>query len=231
MRVLVAGDTHGDFRHVVSNAIDAEVVVFLGDQTPKRDLMVELGVVVDKSWFVLGNHDSDCAEYLHNHKSMIHRCLHCSVEQFGGLRVAGLSGIFVRRFLGLSNVDQLEDLYSIKPFYHNRQDWLRCRNPGIEYHTGIFPEDIERMIDLQADVLICHEAPECHRYGFQMLGDLARVMGVRLLIHGHHHERYEAVIEGGIKVVGLGTPGQIDPVTGQDEGLDWLHHIYPWQGV
>lgn len=231
MRVLVAGDTHGYFQHVVSHAQEAEAVVFVGDQTPKRDLRTELGVVADKSWFVLGNHDSDRLEYLQNHESMQDRCLHCTVAQFGGLKVAGLSGIFVRRFLGLSNVDQLEDLYSIKPFYHNRQDWLRCKRMGHEYRTAIFPEDIERMIDLQADVLVCHEAPECHRYGFQMLGDLARVMGVKLLIHGHHHERYEAVIEDGIKVVGLGTPGRIDPVTGQDEGLEWLHHLYPWQGV
>lgn len=231
MRVLLAGDTHGAFQHVLSRAHDADAVIFMGDQTPMRDLKTELGAVADKTWFVLGNHDSDHVEFLRNHKSMLHRCLHCTVEEFGGLRVAGLNGIFVRRFLGLSNVDPLEELYSLKPFFHSRQDWSRCRRLGYEYLTAIFPEDIERMIELQADVLVCHEAPECHRYGFMMLGDLARIMGVKLLIHGHHHERYEAVIEGGIKVVGLGTPGQIDPVTGLDEGLDWLHHIYPWQGM
>ncbi|WP_052813058.1 metallophosphoesterase family protein [Desulfonatronum thioautotrophicum] len=229
MRVLLAGDTHGEFQHVLSCSHEADAIIFLGDQTPKRDFKSELGAVADKSWFVLGNHDSDHLEFLQNHKSMLHRCLHCTVEEFGGIRVAGLNGIFMRRFLGLSNVDLLKDLYSLKPFYHSRRDCLWYRSLGYEYLTAIFPEDIEHMIELQADVLVCHEAPECHRHGFMMLGDLARTMGVKLLIHGHHHERYEDVIEEGIKVVGLGPPGEFDPITEQDEGLDWLHHLYPWQ--
>jgi predicted phosphodiesterase len=229
MRVLLAGDTHGEFQDVITRAQESDAVIFLGDQTPARDFKSELGAVADKSWFVLGNHDSDHVEYLQNHESMKHRCLHCTVEEFGGLKVAGLNGIFVKRFLGLSNVDQLEDMYALKPYFHTRQDWLRCRLLGHEYLTAIFPEDIERMIEVHADVLVCHEAPECHRYGFMMLGDLARIMGVKLLVHAHHHERYETVIEEGIKVVGLGTPGKVDIVTGQDEGLDWLHHLFPWQ--
>jgi len=229
MRVLVAGDTHEDQSKVLLHQDNVDAFVFLGDQTPKNDFKSLLGKAAQKTWFVLGNHDSDKQEFLDRHHTMMHQCLHCRVVEMGGLKVAGLNGVFARRFLGLSNVDRLEDLYSVKAFYHTRDDWKRCNQPCIECHTSIFPEDIERMKDIQADVLVCHEAPECHCDGFQILGDLARIMGVKLLIHGHHHERYEAEIEGGIKVLGLGVPGTIDSVTGQDQGVELLHHAYPWQ--
>jgi predicted phosphodiesterase len=67
----------------------------------------------------------------------------------------------------------------------------------------------------QVDVLATHEAPESHALGFQFLGDLARAMGVKLIIHGHHHERYSATIAGGIRVEGIG-------MARTAEGFFWL---------
>jgi predicted phosphodiesterase len=57
---------------------------------------------------------------------------------------------------------------------------------------------------LEADILVTHKAPSAHRYGFVEIDELAELMGVQLIIHGHHHEQYAATTESGIKVVGLG---------------------------
>lgn len=84
-----------------------------------------------------------------------------------------------------------------------------------------FPEDLARLSEMRAHVLVTLEAPESHRHGFRVIGDLARAMGARLLVHGHHHERYETAIEGGIRVVGLGMSGQLDR-EGEDCGMVWL---------
>lgn len=75
--------------------------------------------------------------------------------------------------------------------------------PLIHWST-IFPEDIEALQGQRADILVTHEAPESHPYGFAVIGDLARSMGVEHLIHGHHHEEnYTAQIKGGISVWGV----------------------------
>ncbi len=62
--------------------------------------------------------------------------------------------------------------------------------------------------DLRADVLVCHEAPSCHRYGFGALDDLAAAMRVSLVVHGHHHTDHDGAIAGGkIRVMGVGLAG------------------------
>lgn len=69
-------------------------------------------------------------------------------------------------------------------------DW-RFRNgqkPKSAYHGYIYPDDVDRLAQQQADVLVLHEAPSCHPYGFAVLDDLARRMGVKRVFHGHHHD-------------------------------------------
>jgi len=51
---------------------------------------------------------------------------------------------------------------------------------------------------------VLHEAPDCHKHGVAALSELGELLGVRLIVHGHHHEQYTAVLENGIAVVGLG---------------------------
>ncbi|MHC1710568.1 MAG: hypothetical protein AB9872_00190 [Solidesulfovibrio sp.] len=77
--------------------------------------------------------------------------------------------------------------------------------PALHW-SSIFPEDFELIRGLApVNILVCHEAPESHKYGFQIIGDLARQVGALLVVHGHHHTGSgEAKIEGGIQVIGLG---------------------------
>lgn len=40
----------------------------------------------------------------------------------------------------------------------------------------------------KADILVCHEAPSCHPYGYSEIDELAQAMGVKMVVHGHHHD-------------------------------------------
>ncbi len=46
-----------------------------------------------RTWFILGNHDSDTPEFLLNHFGMWDRHLHGRVIEAEGIRI-GISGVF-----------------------------------------------------------------------------------------------------------------------------------------
>ena len=73
--------------------------------------------------------------------------------------------------------------------------------------TSIFPETYDALGNLEADLLLTHEAPSCHPNGFAELDLLAQTMGVRWLAHGHHHEdqAYPGTSEAlGFQPIGVG---------------------------
>jgi len=218
--ILFAGDCHGDFVPLIEEAGEASAVVLLGDQEPLNDLAVELGPgVAPKTWWIYGNHDSDYLDHFENHKSMADRNLHCRLVEIEGVRIAGLGGVFRSKKFEVDQTLRLAEVDLDCP-QDTREAWIKLRRGGRAYpsdFTSIFPDDIKAMLALkgQVDVLATHEAPESHALGFQLLGDLARAMGVKMLIHGHHHERYSATIAGGIRVEGLG-------MARTPEGFFWL---------
>ena len=79
--------------------------------------------------------------------------------------------------------------------------------------TTIFPDVYDRLSLLQADVLVTHEAPSCHPYGFAAIDDLAQALGVKATFHGHHHDSldYQASWQRlGFKAYGVGFCGITD---------------------
>ncbi len=72
------------------------------------------------------------------------------------------------------------------------------------HRDTIFPEDFERLAAVECDVLVTHEAPSSHPHGFAVIDALAATCGARLIVHGHHHTSYKAVLSNGIRVRGLG---------------------------
>jgi predicted phosphodiesterase len=98
--ILMFGDTHGDFRHVLP-AVEAEkpkAIIFLGDLQAQRPLEQELASVLDKTevWWIPGNHDTDSRKDYDNlfTSQLADRNLHGRVVEIDGYRVAGLGGIF-----------------------------------------------------------------------------------------------------------------------------------------
>ena len=205
-RILFCGDCHGEFSHIIPAGREADAIILVGDQTPSCPLPEVLGSLWPKTYFILGNHDTELAGFLIAHRgdAWSHN-LHGRIEDVCGLRLAGLGGIFRGR---VWHPEEGE------PRYRSRQELLEATPPNrrflgdipVLHWSSIFPADFELLRWLSpVDILITHEAPQTHRHGFQEIGDLALKVGARWLIHGHHHEgSADAEIEGEIHVVGLG---------------------------
>lgn len=58
----------------------------------------------------------------------------------------------------------------------------------LKHRSSIFPADYNALADQTADILVTHEAPSCHPFGFATIDLLAQSMGVKTLFHGHHHK-------------------------------------------
>jgi predicted phosphodiesterase len=220
--ILFAGDCHGDFVPLIEEAGEASAVVLLGDQEPMNDLARELGPgLAPRTLWIYGNHDSDYLCYFENHAPMAHHNLHCRVVETEGVRIAGLGGVFRAKKFEIDQTTRLHEV-DLDCLQDTREAWITLRRGGRPYpadYTSIFPDDIKSLLALagQVDVLVTHEAPESHALGYQLIGDLARAMGVKMIIHGHHHERYSATITDGIRVEGLG-------LARTNEGFFWLDH-------
>jgi predicted phosphodiesterase len=210
--LLFAGDPHGDFRPVLlacSGYAEPGTVVIVGDLELTQPLLETLRPAVAAGWeilWILGNHDTDSVgQYL-----FLASKTQGYPEGFignrvvrvpGGPRVAGLSGVFKGKIWRPPE----------EPLYCTRDGWLRKHRErflgGLPLHMRdtIWPEDVELLARQRADVLVCHEGPSSvHRgMGFSAIDDLAAKMGVRMIVHGHHHHSAESVLPNGVRVRSL----------------------------
>ncbi|PWG63286.1 metallophosphoesterase [Spiribacter halobius] len=195
-RIYIAGDPHGRFDPLNAAAADRPAaMLMLGD----FDLDTALEVAVADArrkcdlWWIHGNHDVDRPAYYRNlfESSLRERCFSARVIEIGGVRFAGLGGVFQARIWHPHNDGG-------RPRYLTRAEYLAAVPPHERWLGGlprkaraaIFWEDYEALWQQQADVLVTHEAPACHPYGFAVLDDLAEAMGAHTIIHGHHHVTY-----------------------------------------
>lgn len=208
MKLLFYGDPHGEWRplqQAVSQHIP-DAVVLLGDMDLVRPLEQEVAGFAGKVWWIHGNHDCHSLARVGWYDSLFGsalagHALHGRVTELGGLRVAGLGGHFQQSIW--------HPAHNIR--FSHREHWLAANPASARWRSGlpikaraaIWWEDYERLFGQQADILVLHEAPSCHRYGFAVLDELAEAMGVRWIVHGHHHEDYDGVL-GDICVRGVG---------------------------
>src|SRR5690606_16684136 len=79
------------------------------------------------------------------------------------------------------------------------------KGKALTHLSSIFYETWLDLTGLQADILVCHEAPTCHPHGFAAIDALAREMAVKQVFHGHHHENHVyGRQEGGYEAFGVG---------------------------
>lgn len=188
---LICGDPHGSLEHIV-DAADREkptAVILLGD----LELRAPLDVVFEKVsshtevWWIPGNHDTEderAYDFLFESKLSSNN-LHGRVVDIGGVRFAGLGGVF--RSKVWSGTD---------PKYRSPEEYMSKCGKGnhwrgglpLRHRSSIFPSDVGRLIGQRADVLVTHEAPGEHQYGSEVLSELSLALGVRAAFHGHHHE-------------------------------------------
>lgn len=219
--ILFFGDVHGHFRHVIA-AVEREkpdAIVLLGDIEAQVPLEIELAPVIGKTairW-IHGNHDTDNDLVFRNlfESKLATAHLDGRVVEIAGVRVAGLGGIFRGKIW----------MPPGPPAFDNYADWVKANKPrhgevDVRYETQarthqstIFWDAYSRLWDQKADVLVTHEAPSVHPYGFKAIDELAEAMGVQATFHGHHHDSLDYRREWermGFKAYGVGFCGITD---------------------
>ena len=195
--VLYCGDPHGQFKHIIEVAArtKASAIVLLGDQEPARPLHEELASLLDRIWWIPGNHDADSDELFERvwGGRLADRNVHGRVVVLpDGTRLAGLGGVF-REAVWHPNG-------GVQPAFRNREEHARATAPQGRWQGGahrrhwgtIYPDELDKLADMRADVLVTHEAPGYHPHGFSILDTLAQSLGVKLSVHGHHHDRLDS---------------------------------------
>ena len=197
---LYCGDPHGQFRHIIEAAgqTKASAVVMLGDMEPQQSLHLELAPLIARAtplFFIHGNHDADSDALWERvwGSELAHCNVHGRVVELpNGQRLAGLGGVFRESVWYPSASAAREGA----PAYRTMQEHakstprhVRWKGGPLRKHWGtIYPEDVDKLADMRADVLITHEAPGYHPNGFQLLDTLAQSIGAKVTVNGHHHD-------------------------------------------
>ncbi len=214
MSPWMVGDPHGNFQPLLNASAvhQPSAVILMGDCDLTTSLEHVLGELAERTWWIPGNHDGDSKQYYVNlfNSTLAERNLNGRVVEIEGVKIAGLGGVFRGQIWHPDSGVR----------YHAREDYLsqlrqrdRWRDGGmpLRRRVSIWPEDVERLRGQQADVLITHEAPSCHHHGFSVIDDIAEAMGVRLIVHGHHHKAYDATVcDGRVRVLGTALAGVRD---------------------
>ncbi|MYN26970.1 metallophosphoesterase family protein [Duganella levis] len=190
--IWFAGDCHGEFAHIL-NATDhrtPDAIIFLGDldcrgplQSELRDLQANIEVA-----YIPGNHDSDSESNWDNLTNSGFINLHSSVATIRGVRIAGLGGVFRKPWNPRADV-AVDPLLSGSAYAKTlgKGNLFRGGLP-LRHLTTIFPADVFYLSQQSADVLVTHEAPGLHEFGFEVITHLAQCLGVQRAFHGHLHE-------------------------------------------
>jgi predicted phosphodiesterase len=213
--ILFCGDPHGRFDHILRAAelLDPTAIVLLGDIEPIQPLHLELAAIdPNKLWFIHGNHDTDSDQNWHHlwGSTLAERNLHGRVVELpNGLKLAGLGGVFRESVWYPGQSEARFESRSSHTRSTPRQDrW----QGGVhrKHWSSIYPDEVNRLADQHADILVTHEAPGYHPHGFEILDDLARCMGVKVSVHGHQHDRLDSShcwVQQGFRSFGVGLCG------------------------
>jgi hypothetical protein len=217
--ILFGGDPHRNFSPILRacGALPPGTLILVGDCDCPAPLDRVFAPAIERGWdvrWILGNHDTE-TEAAFDNLTRWPGDLGFSVMTTDGIRIAGLPGVFKPRVWHPNEGP---------PLFRTRASFQAALRPGEAWRDGlplfhrdtIFPEDFGRLARLRFDILVTHEAPSSHPHGFAAIDALAEACGARLIVHGHHHQSYEAMLPNGIRVRGLGLaePWLLDfPVT------------------
>ena len=190
--IFFCGDVHGQFGHVISAVQQhrPDAIVLLGDLQAPQPLETVLADIIDLTevWYIHGNHDTDGTRDYCNlwDSGMADRNLHGRVVEIAGVRIAGLGGIFRGHIWMPPN----------HPVYASPAHYLQHCGKANQWRGGlprkqrssIFYADYQALAHEKADIMVTHEAPSCHPWGFSVLDRLGQAMGIQKSFHGHQHD-------------------------------------------
>ncbi len=214
--ILFAGDPHGVYEPILRAcaSLPPGCLILLGDQdldhAPLRTVLASVFGAGWQVYWIMGNHDAD-TEQRYDNLAGDHPegDIGGRVVTLRGVRIAGLGGVFKPRVWSPATVSEKAE--TDPPQYATRAAFFAALRPGEAWRDGlplwhrdtIFPEDFAALAAQRFDVLVSHEAPESHKHGTPAIGALAAAAGARLIVHGHHHASYTAMLDSGIRVRGL----------------------------
>ncbi len=223
MPLVFIGDIHQHWHHVeaglASLPTPPKAAILLGDIQCDQPLdvlaapLLARGIAVH---WIHGNHDNDGGPEMWANLASPERnpvtsrgALHGRVLKVEGVRIAGLGGTFRPRVWAppkaprLTHRHQLaDDMAELGPAYGLNQRAALTHSLST---AAIWLEDVAALSEQKADILVTHEAPGSHPAGNAVLEDLARAMGVRTIVHGHHHVASEAYATDGLRVLAVGS--------------------------
>ena len=205
-QMMCIGDPHGLHHHVVDAIFRDNPIacVLLGDQSYDKSINSLFASIDGTTAFhwIHGNHDTDQKQWYENlfHSPWCDKNLHARVEQIGDIRIAGLGGVFRGSVWHPDTGVQYESRDSWKLAHPSKKYAQKQR----KHESSIWLDDYENLAKQRADILVTHEAPDCHRLGLKAISELAEKLGARLIVHGHHHRQYTDVLDNGIAVIGTG---------------------------
>ncbi len=220
MTILFYGDPHGEFKPLIQ-AVEThapQAVIILGDLQCQRPLQEVLQSILHLTdiWFIHGNHDTDSEQDYSNlfHSELAHKNLHGRVETIAGVKIAGLGGVF-RGEIWYPKSESGQPTFKSRKQYKQANAFSKKKlgeSDGVPrvHHSSIWYEDFEKLLSHRAEILVTHEAPSCHRYGFNSIDLLAQNLRVNKIFHGHHHQNYDDEIScktGVISVHGIANVG------------------------
>ncbi|WP_455233197.1 metallophosphoesterase family protein [Geopseudomonas aromaticivorans] len=196
MSIWFCGDPHGRFDYLVetARAYRPAALVLLGDVECPAPLDLLLRPILQHTevWYIHGNHDVSRSGFWHNLHAQPERSLHARVADVAGRRIGGLGGTFDRNAWHpavpgetVQNRESFLETLALRPMPPEYLANRRSRSHGY-----IYPDDYFSLAMEQAEILVCHEAPACHRHGFAEIDQLADSLGASQIVHGHHHETY-----------------------------------------
>jgi predicted phosphodiesterase len=211
-KILFAGDPHNNFKPLISavHQHQPEAVVLLGDYDLEEPLETVLSEITGKTeiHWIAGNHEFETPDkyrFLFE-SALAGKNLHLRVTEVAGVKIAGLGGIFLGRVWYPPRAPK----WSSKQTYLLSQPAVNKRGLSLKYQLAIWPDEFHELARLKADILVTHEAPGSHRYGFSALNDLASAMGVKQVFHGHLHENYHSTVKKTIRVTGVANAAVAD---------------------
>lgn len=204
-------------RGLAKLATPPTAAVILGDVQCDHPLdqaaepLLKRGIAVH---WIFGNHDNDGGPSMWHHLTdpvqnpiTSAGSLHARVVTVNGIRIAGLGGTFRPRIWEPPAPHRLHGRHELPEDVRQMGRGWRPEHIDALVHslgtTAIWPEDYDRLAAQQADILVTHEAPSSHPSGNAALNALARAMGAKLIVHGHHHVNYLATAPDGLQVLGV----------------------------
>lgn len=214
--ILMFGDVHGNFGHVLPAVITEKpvAIIFLGDLQAQKPLEKELADVMGLTevYWIHGNHDTDSRADYENlfNSALSDRNLHGKVTEIDGLKVAGLGGVFRSAIWYPRHDPEAAPLFDdfdayikseteaerFKKYSKTNKGGVADRalsqaliGKALTHKSTIFYDDWLNLYGQRADILVTHEAPSCHPYGFVGIDVLAQSMKVKYSFHGHMHDR------------------------------------------